>query len=55
MVGLLAIAVFYPLYYSQILPVHPAFPGTILSSLGFFLTSRLTWKEGAADAPQADL
>ena len=55
LVGLLAIAVFYPLYYSQILPVHPAFPGTILSSLGFFLTSRLTWKEGAADAPQADL
>ena len=55
LVGLLAIAVFYPLYYSQILPVHPAFPGTILSSLGFFLASRLTWKEGAADAPQADL
>ncbi|WP_195198749.1 sodium:solute symporter family protein [Faecalispora jeddahensis] len=55
LVGLLAIAVFYPLYYSQILPVHPAFPGTVLSSLGFFFTSRLTWKEGAADAPQADL
>lgn len=55
LVGLLAIAVFYPLYYSQILPVHPAFPGTILSSLGFFLSSRLTWKEGAADAPQAGL
>lgn len=55
LVGLLAIAVFYPLYYSQILPVHPAFPGTILSSLGFFLASRLTWKEGAADAPQAGL
>ncbi|MFR5048600.1 MAG: sodium:solute symporter family protein [Faecalispora sporosphaeroides] len=51
LVGLLAIAAFYPLYYRQILPVHPAFPGTVLSSLGFFLTSRLTWKEGAADAP----
>ena len=26
LVGLLAIAAFYPLYYRQILPVHPAFP-----------------------------
>ncbi|WP_283610410.1 sodium:solute symporter family protein [Faecalispora anaeroviscerum] len=54
-VGLLAIAVFYPLYYSQILPVHPAFPGTILSALGYFLVSRLTWKGGTADATPGDL
>lgn len=53
-VGLAAIAAFYPLYYRQVLPVHPAFPGTILSSLGFFLVSRITWKGGEADASKAN-
>ncbi|WP_101698146.1 sodium:solute symporter family protein [Clostridium minihomine] len=47
--GILAIAVFYPLYYLQILPVHPAFPGTALSALCFFAVSRMTWKGGKMD------
>lgn len=48
--GIIAIAVFYPLYYQQALPVHPAFPGTVFSTLCFLVISHNTWKgEGAED------
>jgi len=49
-VGALAIMIFYPIYYAGILPVHPAFPATLLSFGGYWLGCRFTWKEGEPDA-----
>lgn len=53
--GILAIAIFYPLYYQQVLPVHPAFPGTVLSIVSFFVVSRRTWKGGDTDEQKASV
>lgn len=53
--GTAAILVFYPLYYRQILLIHPAFPGTILSALCFFVVSRATWKGEEEHEAQASV